>query len=114
MEILQILTTGITGIVAACFFVFMTINALKAGWLWGLSKWVTSVDKVKDGGKYGGRILFLGIVFSIAINLIQAVAIGLPIEWAMLVLKVIGCSLMATGGYEYIKTIAKNIPHGGA
>ena len=118
MELLTIFTTGITGIVAAVLIVFLAVNALKAGNFGKLSKWVTSVDKVREGGKYGGRVLLVCFCFSILINIIQTFAQTFinpePVNIALVVLNIIGTSLLASGSYEYIKTLAKNLPFGGA
>ena len=110
MSMTEILTTGITGIVCGALLVFITVNMCKAGWMGKASRWITSA---KDDKAYGGRVLTMSVCTSAVINLIQWAAISSQGEYTsfwMILLRTIACALLASGGYEYIKTIVQNLP----
>ena len=107
---IEIFTSGITGIVCGALLVFITVNMCKAGWMGKASRWITSA---KDDNAYGGRVLTISVCTSAVINLIQWAAISSQGEYTsfwMILLRTIACALLASGGYEYIKTIVQNLP----
>lgn len=106
----EIFTSGITGVACASVLVYLIINIVKRGWLGKLSKWLASAESKEV---YGGRILTLSVCTSAVINVIQWAAMAGQGDYTtvwMILLRIIACSLLASGGYEYIKTIAKNLP----
>ena len=106
----EIFTSGITGVACASVLVYLIINIIKRGWLGKLSRWLASAGSKEA---YGGRILTLSVCISAIINLIQWAAMTGQGDYAtvwMILLRIIACSLLASGGYEYMKTIAKNLP----
>ena len=112
MDLLEVISTGITGVVFGALTTFVLTNMCKAGWFGALSRWLNR-DQVK--GKYGGRVLTVSATFATFVNLIQMAAIvgqGEYISFWMLALRVIACALLASGGYEYVKAIIRNVPKG--
>ncbi len=110
MSMTEILTTGITGIVCGALLVFIIVNMCKAGWMGKISEWIISA---KDDKAYGGRVLTMSVCTSAVINLIQWAAMsaqGDGTSFWMILLRTIACALLASGGYEYIKTIVQNFP----
>ena len=108
IDMMSILTSGTTGLVFGAAVVMMLTNMCKAGWFGAISRWVNgAVDKTV----YGKRVLTVAVGLSCLVNALQLAAMP-TVEgnvWGYM-LRVIGCSLIASGGYEYVKTIAKNLP----
>ena len=108
MDLMSVLTSGTTGMVFGAALVMMLTNMCKTGWFGALSRWVNgAVDKIA----YGKRVLTVSISLSCLVNALQCAAVpaaGGNI-WGYL-LRVIGCSLIASGGYEYIKTVTRAFP----
>lgn len=108
IDVISVLTSGTTGLVFGAAVVMMLTNMCKAGWFGAISRWINgAVDKTV----YGKRVLTVAVGLSCLVNALQwatmpAVAGNV---WGYL-LRVLGCSLIASGGYEYIKTVTRAFP----
>ena len=112
IDIIQICTNGITGISFAVLLTFIFTNICKSGSLGSLSDWVTYKNDIRENR--GERVLFVNLCFSIVLNMLQALAImaiGDSISRSMVILRILASAMLASGGYEYIKTISNSILH---
>lgn len=108
IDIMSILTSGTTGLIFGAAVVMMMTNMCKAGWFGALSRWVNGAS---DKTAYGKRVLTVAVGLSCLVNALQLAAMPAVDGnvWGYL-LRVLGCSLIASGGYEYIKTVTRAFP----
>lgn len=107
IDLMSILTSGITGMVFGAALVMMLTNLCKAGWLGPISRWVNRAD---DKMRYGRRVLAVSVCLSCLINALQWAAVPEAQNVWGYALRVIGCALLASGGYEYVKTVTRTFP----
>jgi len=106
---LEAITTGITGVVCAAFLVYLTVNFTKAGWMGKISRFLSNA---KSKEVYGSRVLLTAVCISAIVNFIQwgaMISLGEAVSIWM-ILRIILCALLASGGYEYVKVIVNNLP----
>ena len=104
IDIMSVLTSDATGLIFGAALVMMLTNLCKAGWFGAVSRWVNGVD---DKMRYGRRVLTISVCLSCLINALQWAAIPESQNIWGCILRVIGCSLLASGGYEYVKTVSR-------
>ena len=110
MSMLEAITTGITGVVCAAFLVYLTVNFTKAGWMGKISRFLSNA---KSKEVYGSRVLLTAVCISAIVNFIQwgaMISLGEAVSIWMMMLRIILCALLASGGYEYVKMIVNNLP----
>ena len=108
IDVMSILTSGTTGLIFGAAVVMMLVNMCKAGWFGAVSCWINgAVNKTV----YVKRVLTVAVGLSCLVNALQWAATPTVDGnvWGYL-LRVLVCSLIASGGYEYIKTVTRTFP----
>lgn len=110
IDIMSILTAGVTGLLFGAVLVMILANMAKAGLFGPISRWIAAA---KDKVSYGRRVLLTALCLSSVVSALQWAAIPQEMNHWIYVLRVLGCALLASGGYEYVKTITKPFVKGG-
>lgn len=104
IDILTFLTSGTTGMLFGAVLVMILTNLAKSGLFGIASRWINgSRDKVT----YGRRVLLVATCLSVVVTAFQWAALSDGMNIWLYILRVLGCALVASGGYEYVKVVSR-------
>ena len=110
IDLMSILTAGVTGLLFGAVLVMILANMAKAGLFGPISRWIAAA---KDKVSYSRRVLLTALCLSAVVSATQWAGAPQEMNVWLYGLRVLGCALLASGGYEYVKTITKPFVKGG-